>query len=89
MEITNNGKVATIPRSGKTLRTAASGLLKSLVQTTHNVTGPQAVLLSCMAFAFAGLAGYGIHSFRDLAKSGILIDASFGDARVVVNGKAS
>lgn len=46
------------------------GMLKSLVDATNGITGPQAGLLGCLVVSIAGVAGYGIYALCDLVKSG-------------------
>ena len=38
------------------------GMLKSLVDATNGITGPQAGLLGCLVVSIAGVAGYGIYT---------------------------
>ena len=42
------------------------GMLRSLVDATSGITGPQAGLLGCFVVSVAGVAGYEIYALCDL-----------------------
>ncbi len=64
------------------------GALKSLVDATNGITGPQAGLLGCLVVSIAGVAGYGIYALCDLVKSGHPIELTSGGVRFAANTTA-
>lgn len=64
------------------------GVLKSLVDVTNGITGPQAGLLGCLVVSVAGVAGYGIYALCDLIKSGHPVEFTSGGVRFVANTAA-
>ena len=64
------------------------GMLKSLVDVTNGITGPQAGLLGCLAVSIAGVAGYGIYVLCDLVKSGYPVELTSGGVRFAANAEA-
>lgn len=61
------------------------GVLKSLVDATSGITGPQAGLLGCLVVSIAGVAGYGIYALCDLVKSGHPVELTSGGVRFAAN----
>lgn len=62
------------------------GMLKSLVDATNGITGPQAGLLGCLVVvSVAGVAGYGIYALCDLVKSGHPVELTSGGVRFAAN----
>lgn len=64
------------------------GMIKSLVEATSGITGPQACLLGCLVVSIAGVAGYGIYAVCDLVKSGNPVELTSGGARFAENTAA-
>lgn len=64
------------------------GMLKSLVDATNGITGPQAGLLGYLVISVAGVAGYGIYALCDLVKSGHPVELTSGGARFAANTAA-
>ena len=64
------------------------GVLKSLVDATNGITGPQAGLLGCLVVSIAGVAGYGIYAFCDLVKSGHPVELTSVGVRFAANTAA-
>lgn len=63
-------------------------MLKSLVDATNGITGPQAGLLGCLVVSVAGVAGYGIYALCDLVKSGHSVELTSGGVRFAANTEA-
>lgn len=63
-------------------------MLKSFVDATSGITGPQAGLLGCLVVSIAGVAGYGIYALCDLVKSGHSIELTSGGVRFAANMEA-
>lgn len=63
-------------------------MLKSFVDATNGITGPQAGLLGCLVVSIAGVAGYGIYALCDLIKSGHPIELTSGGVRFAANTAA-
>lgn len=64
------------------------GMLKSLVDATNGITGPQACLLGCLVVSVAGVAVYGIYALSDLVKSGHPVEFTSGGSRFAANTAA-
>lgn len=64
------------------------GMIKSLVDATSGITGPQAGLLGCLVVSVAGVAGYGIYALCDLVKSGHPVELTSGGLRFAANTAA-
>ncbi len=64
------------------------GMLKSFVDATNGITGPQAGLLGCLVISVAGVAGYGLYALCDLVKSGHPVELTSGGVRFAANTKA-
>lgn len=64
------------------------GMLKSLVDATNGITGPQAGLLGCLVVSVAGVAGYEIYALCDLVKSGHPVELTSGGVRFAANTAA-
>ena len=64
------------------------GMLKSLVDATGGITGPQACLLGCLVVSIAWVAGYGIYALCDLVKSGYSVELTSGGVRFAANTEA-
>lgn len=64
------------------------GMLKSFVDATSGITGPQAGLLGCLVVSIAGVVGYGIYALCDLVKSGHPGELTSGGVRFAANMEA-
>lgn len=64
------------------------GMLKSFVDATSGITGPQAGLLGCLVVSIAGMVGYGIYALCDLVKSGHPVELTSGGVRFAANMEA-
>lgn len=64
------------------------GMLKSLIDATNGIIGPQAGLLGCLVISVAGVAGYGIYALCDLVKSGHPVELTSGGVRFAANTEA-
>lgn len=64
------------------------GMLKSFVDVTSGITGPQAGLLGCLVVSIAGVVGYGIYALCDLVKSGHPVELTSGGVRFAANMEA-
>lgn len=64
------------------------GMLKSFIDATNGITGPQAGFLGCLVVSVAGVAGYGIYALCDLVKSGHPVELTSGGVRFAANTAA-
>lgn len=64
------------------------GILKSFVNATSGITGPQACLLGCFVVSIAWVAGYGIYALCDLVKSGHSVELTSGGVCFAANMEA-